>query len=93
MIPKEPRYKIRKLNFELTCESCPEQYDVYFEGKQVAYVRLRGGYLSCECPDVNGELVYSRMFSNWAGGFTSEWARKRYLRKLARIIKRNLRKA
>lgn len=38
--------------------SCPEQYDVYLGREIVAYLRLRHGNFTAECPDVGGELVY-----------------------------------
>lgn len=41
-----------------TCGACPEQYDVFFEGEQVAYLRLRHGRFYAECPDVGGKRVY-----------------------------------
>ena len=42
----------------LTCYAMPEQYDVYKDGKQVAYLRLRHGYFYASCPDVNGDIIY-----------------------------------
>ena len=41
-----------------TCDESPEQYDVKKDGEQVAYLRLRHGCFTVECPDVRGELVY-----------------------------------
>lgn len=50
---------IKRLNFVKTCNACPEQYDVYDKDHNiVGYVRLRWGVLSCEYPDVNGEVIY-----------------------------------
>lgn len=48
------------LGFELvkTSDACPEQYDVFKNGEQVAYLRLRHGYFTCEVPDCGGKLVY-----------------------------------
>lgn len=48
------------LGFELvqTSSACPEQYDVFKEGQQVAYLRLRNGFFTCEVPDCGGKLVY-----------------------------------
>ena len=46
------------LIFKKTCDCCPEQYDVYYNDKQVGYIRLRWGHLSCECPDIGGDCVY-----------------------------------
>ena len=36
------------LIFKKTCTFSPEQYDVYYNDKQVGYIRLRWGHLSCE---------------------------------------------
>jgi hypothetical protein len=47
--------------FELqkTCDACPEQYNVLYNGQQVGRLRLRHGNFTVECPDSGGELVYS----------------------------------
>ncbi|MBA5844871.1 hypothetical protein, partial [Escherichia coli] len=37
---------------------CPEQYEVYLNGQQVAYLRLRHRRFTVQCPDVGGEGVY-----------------------------------
>lgn len=43
-----------------TCDACPEQYDALGpDGNQIAYLRLRHGSFTVECPDVGGELIYS----------------------------------
>jgi hypothetical protein len=44
---------------KLTCTACPEQYDVYKNGKKVGYLRLRHGGFTAEYPDCGGKLVYS----------------------------------
>lgn len=44
--------------FVQTCPACPEQYDVFDEGAQVAYIRERHGYSYVECPDIDGERVF-----------------------------------
>lgn len=41
-----------------TCLACPEQYDVFANGKQVAYLRLRHGSFRADVPDCGGETVY-----------------------------------
>jgi hypothetical protein len=65
---------IKGLDFIETCSACPEQYDVKDErGNMVGYVRLRYGGLTCEYPDVGGELIYSQYFDNdWMGCFESD---------------------
>ena len=42
----------------VTCRACPEQYDVYFDGNQIGYLRLRHGNFTADYPDVGGKLVY-----------------------------------
>ena len=42
----------------MTCYACPEQYDVFLEGTQIGYLRLRHGSFTVSYPDVGGELVY-----------------------------------
>ena len=41
-----------------TCGACPEQYDAFFNGELVGYLRLRHGYFSVRCPNSGGEVVY-----------------------------------
>lgn len=41
-----------------TCGACPEQYDAYYNGKEVGYLRLRYGYFSVRCPSSSGDIVY-----------------------------------
>lgn len=79
--------KIRNYYFKQTCFECPEQYDVFDKhGKQVAYVRLRWGSLSVECPDVGGAVIYSAEIGNDSGSFRSKKQRYRHLIKIAERI-------
>ena len=43
----------------LTCSACPEQYDVFYFGEQIGYLRLRHGNFSADYPDVGGRQVYA----------------------------------
>lgn len=72
---------IKGLNFIETCSACPEQYNVKDEqGNMVGYVRLRYGGLTCEYPDVGGELIYSQYFDNdWMRCFESDEQCESYL--------------
>lgn len=72
---------IMKLNFELTCGACPEQYDVLDDsGKTVAYVRLRWGHLRCQVPDVGGKTIFEHVFDDeYQGLFDGEEERDHYL--------------
>ena len=74
-----------------TCFACPEQYDVFYEGKQIGYLRLRHGNFTVEYPDVGGKLV---MFASPKGdGIFELDEREHYLTKavysLLREHKRN----
>lgn len=42
-----------------TCGACPEQYDVYKDGKQVGYLRLRHGVFRADYPQCGGRTVYT----------------------------------
>lgn len=46
-------------DLDQTCGACPEQYDVYKDGKQVGYLRLRHGTFRADYPDCGGDTVYS----------------------------------
>lgn len=47
------------LEFKLvqTCMACPEQYDAYFDGVKVAYLRLRHGHFYVQFP-YDGQVIY-----------------------------------
>lgn len=60
------RYKTANFEFVCTCYACPEQYDVFLEGKQVGYVRLRWAGLRCYYPDVGDDSVYVYIYQ-WYG--------------------------
>lgn len=50
---------IQDINLVRTCRVCPEQYDAKdTDGNCIAYLRLRHGAFTVECPDIGGECVY-----------------------------------
>lgn len=51
-------FKIDDYEFICTCSACPEQYDVFKDGVQVAYLRLRHGRFTVSAPDWSGENIY-----------------------------------
>lgn len=76
--------KIKGYDFNLTCEACPEQYDVMKDGEQVCYVRLRYGRLLAEYPDVFGKAIYCHYFEeNFLGLFPTEESRIYHLTQIA----------
>lgn len=84
-----------KLHFVKTCEFCPEQYDVFYNDKCIAYVRLRFGHLSVN-PVIDDEIdfynfLYSKVFKDkWKGNFKNWFERYRYMRKIKKAIKEYL---
>lgn len=61
-----------------TCDAFPEQYDALGpDGNQVAYLRLRHGRFTVECPDVGGVVVYAASPSG--DGIFDDDERDRYL--------------
>lgn len=80
---------IGKFIFNKTCEAWPEQYDVYKDGKQIAYIRLRLGNLTVRVPDVDGKLIYHKNFgeNSMKGYFNTQDERMKYLTKIAKILK------
>lgn len=80
---------MKGLEFKMTCSMCPEQYDVMLGADQVAYVRLRGGYLSVECPDIDGELIYEAE-PEGDGEFIDDSERSKYMAEMSEAIEKHL---
>lgn len=76
--------------FHKTCEAWPEQYDVYKGKRQIAYVRLRMGYLTVEVPDVDGELIYYKNYEKdpVKGYFYTQEERMQQLRRIVEILEK-----
>lgn len=55
---KEINVEINGYELRMTCGACPEQYDVFKNGSQVGYLRLRHGYFYASVPDASGKIVY-----------------------------------
>lgn len=66
-----------------TCEFSPEQYDIYsfIEGKNVAYIRLRWGCLSCVDQKDDTDIYYECIdgYGGFTGSFEEEKDRIKYL--------------
>lgn len=67
-----------------TCDACPEQYDAFFGGDRVGYLRLRHGNFTVECPDVGGRLVYEAC--PYGDGVFEDEERDYYLRFAVKAI-------
>lgn len=67
-----------------TCGACPEQYDVFKDGKQQGYLRLRHGHFRVDFPDCGGETIYEA--SPEGGGIFYDHEREFYLTKAVEAI-------
>lgn len=56
---------------ELTCSACPEQWDIFFDGRQVGYLRCRRSRWQLHYPD----LDFDHKTRQWIGEvvFDEEW--------------------
>jgi hypothetical protein len=64
--------------------ACPEQYDVFKDGQQVAYYRLRHGEFTVDYPNVSGEEIMAE-YPNGDGIFDDN-ERLVYLSKAMRQV-------
>jgi hypothetical protein len=86
-------YLLRKgLTWKRTCEACPEQYDIFKEGVQVGYFRLRHGHLTVTCPGVMDECVYASSDFQGDGDFLRDKERKKHQRKAEKKIRKWLKR-
>lgn len=77
---------IKDFKIVLTCLACPEQYDVFKQGRMVAYLRLRHGYFSVQCPDVCCKTVYEA--EPEGDGMFNQNERMKYLTEAIMAIKK-----
>lgn len=58
------KYEIGDYIVEQTCSACPEQYDVFYDGCEVGYLRFRFGRFAAhyfpDGPDGEWDLVYQK---------------------------------
>lgn len=77
-------YANNGLFLEMTCGACPEQYDVFKDGKQVAYYRLRHGEFTVDYPSACKEEIFAAE-PNGDGIFDDD-ERLNYLTKAMRVV-------
>jgi hypothetical protein len=80
----EKLYKKNGMDIKLTCGACPEQYDVFKNGEQIAYYRLRHGYFRVDIPNCGGETIYEAS-PNGDGGFDKD-ERFKYMTEAMRVL-------
>lgn len=57
-----------KIEFMRITIAYPRQYLAFLNDKQVAYVRLRGGVLFADAPDLDGETIFEHRFDDKTKG-------------------------
>jgi hypothetical protein len=72
-------------HLKLTCPAFPEQYDVFKDGVQTGYLRLRWGSFAVHYPDVGDGIIYEA--DPQGDGFFEKDERESYLRKAVEAIK------
>jgi len=77
-------YAKNGLKIKMTCSACPEQYEVFKEGKQVAYYRLRHGTFRIDYPTCGEETIYEADPNG--DGIFDDNERLNYLTKAMRIV-------
>jgi len=77
-------YAKNGLELKMTGNACPEQYEVFKDGKQVAYYRLRHGEFTIDHPTACEEEIFAAE-PNGDGIFDSD-ERLNYLAKAMRIV-------
>lgn len=72
-----------ELELKRTCAAAPEQYELFRDGRQIGYLRLRHGFFRAHYPDHNApESVYSTGVRG-GGAFYDDEERSRELRAAA----------
>ena len=77
--------KILGCDLVCTCSAHPEQYDVFHDGKQIGYLRLRSGHFYAEHPVCGGKQVYHANVTG-DGDFTDAQEQNGHLRFAVRAL-------
>ena len=72
-----------------TCMACPEQWESFYDGKQVGYIRVRFGTLRVYCPGALDKLVLEHTWDgdDYKGRFDSVEERREWLHSAHQAIK------
>jgi hypothetical protein len=72
-----------------TCDESPEQYDAFYKGEQVGYLRLRHGEFRVDYPECGEETIYYSEQMNGDGKFEDD-EREHFLLKAKQAIIKKL---
>lgn len=81
--------QIDEIELVQTCSESPEQYDAFYKGKQVGYLRLRHGEFRVDYPDCGDETIYYSEKMNGDGCFRED-EREHFLNKAKEAIIKKL---
>ena len=81
---------VNEIKLVMTCSAHPEQYDAFYNDKQVSYLRLRHGCFSVDYPDVGGEEIYYSEDMDGDGSF-EDHERDSFLNKAKEAIAKKIR--
>ncbi|WP_335955452.1 hypothetical protein [Acinetobacter guillouiae] len=71
-----------------TCGESPEQYDAFYKGKQVGYLRLRHGEFRVDYPDCGEETIFYSEEMQGDGKFKDDERDEFLLKAKQAIVKR-----
>lgn len=81
-------YEKNGLELVMTCGACPEQYDVFKDGKQVGYLRLRHGEFRVDYPTCGEKTIFEAQPDG--DGIFEPYERPLYMLKALRAIIKEL---
>ena len=81
--------QIDEIKLVQTCSESPEQYDAFYKGKQVGYLRLRHGEFRVDYPGCGDETIYYSEEMNGDGKFEDN-EREQFLNEAKQAIFKKL---
>lgn len=78
-----------EIELKQTCGESPEQYDAFYKGKQVGYLRLRHGEFRVAYPDCGEETIFYSEEMQGDGKFKDD-ERDEFLQKAKQAIVKRL---
>lgn len=82
-------FDLNQIELVMTCAACPEQYDAFYKGKQVGYLRLRHGEFRVDFPTCGDETIFYSEEMQGDGMFEDD-EREHFLMKAKEAIAKKL---
>lgn len=77
-----------EIELKQTCGESPEQYDAFYKGEQVGYLRLRHGEFRVDYPDCGDETIFYSEEMQGDGNFKDDERDEFLLKAKQAIVKR-----